>query len=165
MSTVDHAAEVQRQIEGLLAPLREQDEQIDREIVEHQNAIAELRSVQNKVRALVRTQDPDYQKRVYKLNGKNGNTKKNKTGIDGSGISEARLGLFVDWITKNAEKLNAMSPDGFWASEVAKQYSREIKMHQSQISKSLAILHPRGVVRLTRVDKGAGGRKLFKVVV
>jgi hypothetical protein len=162
MTAVDHAAEAEREIEDLFAPLKARDLEIEREVANLEEQIRKLRAVRVRIRSVIRTTEPDYGKRPFARNGK-----PNRPGELPKGISEERIQAFAGWLTDNADDLNAMHDgEGFYASGLERDWRDRLPddmKRQTDISKAVKVLHERGVIRLTSV--GHAGRRNFKVVI
>jgi hypothetical protein len=153
MTAVDQVAEAEQEILDLFAPLKARDAELAREIAELEEQIHRLRSVRTRVRAVIRTSEPDY-------------GKKNGRPTTGRGIADDRLERFAAWLVENAAELNAMHEGlGFYASGLEREWQDRLPAdikRQTDISKAVKVLHERGVIRLASV--GNQGRRNFKVV-
>ena len=158
MPAVDHAAEVAKQISDLIEPLRKQDDAIERELSELKQQTDQLRSVQTKVRAMIRAYDPEYKKRNYKTNGA---AKK----VQGSHkYSPERVNEMYEWLKAHAEELNV--GDGFWGTDLHRNYGDVLPIAgQSSLSAVLLQMHDMGLVRLSKLGGKTKARKYYKVVV
>ena len=156
---------LEQEVAKLLAPLRKLHETAMNDERLAQAKLDTAREQRREIEKMLRAVDPTF----HNPYAKNGKRQHKGTGVEGYGFTEERLATTVEWLTENAEMLNAMNDgDGFVASRASADFDIPgVRKSQSTLSKMLLVLHDRGVVRLNKVGGGVrGGRaKLYKVVV
>ena len=145
------------QLEQVLAPAKEAYEEVGTQITSKLEELTALRHEQAEIRKLIRSVDPEFEKRTYESS--NGSKNTPRSGADK--YSDSKIAEVNEWLRANAEQFN--EGDGFWASQIV-HYEGCPVANQSGLSAILKALHAQGLIRLTR-RSGPGGRKVFKVVI
>lgn len=154
-----HLDRLQQRVLEVLAPAKESYAELESEIEAKLVELTELRKQRDGVRRLIRSLEPDFEKRAYTNGG--APAKKRKTRSGAEKYSPERIEEVNDWLRANAAQLN--TGQGFYASDIINLPGCPVK-YQSGLSAILVALHEKGLVRLTK-QGGQGGRKYYKVVI
>lgn len=153
----DYLVQMQEEVARLTQPLLDQYNALDAEIKKYEARVSAMRRARTSMRTMIRAINPE----LIPVNGK-------KSGKNpGNQVSAKRLASFEQWLREHSEEIDAAG--GVYASGLVSAkgkivwpgYDADLR-HQSAISKALATLHDRGVLRLDHL--GNGGAKYFKVV-
>ena len=135
------------QLDELISPLTKMLAEVEDEIRATEDLLGELRDARRK---LVSVRDKIHP--PVKQNG--------RVDQQVGQVAETKIVALADWFQAHRDEVN--SGRGAYASGLYENPDFTVITNQSQISKALAILHSRGIIRLDSV--GMGGRKNFKVV-
>jgi hypothetical protein len=133
---------LEKDLKEITAPLMQQLRDIDGEIEGMTEELSELRAHRTKLVTIARQIDPalvpkkEQPKKAEQL------------------ISDAKVNEVYEWLKEN------MNGDEFYASGISRR--PDAPTSQSQLAKSLAVLHQQGRIRLAR--QGSGGSKHFRLV-
>lgn len=159
MATKTSLEDLRAKVLEVLAPAKDNYAALTQEIDQKLAEVSEMRAQREEVRRLIRSLEPDFDKRTYSNGG--APKKRGKTRSGAEKYSPERIAEVNDWLRANAEQLN--QGEGFFASEIVDLPGCPVK-YQSGLSAILVALHEQGLVRLTKKG-GQGGRKYFKVVI
>lgn len=172
MAELTHEERLGRELDQLLAPLREHYAEVDNEIeriqkevevfvARKQAEIAELRKTKGRIRSLIRTQEPSFDLKSYKK--PNGHKKKKQSGTWEPDLKNARVVRVSEWLQEHAEEVNAMNDGtGFYVTNLITVYDDIPEKQQSALNKICRVLHDGGVLRLNSI--GAQRQRYYKVV-
>jgi len=144
--------EVEKTLSEILAPTRELEEKLATRIEELEAELSETRLQRSKLKGVLRALDPIYaaQEQASKERKASDNKRLH--------VSDELVGRIEKWMRQNVDEVNGNG--GVTATDLSREQA--IGAAQSSCSKTLQVLHDRGVVRLDH--RGRGGAKYYKLV-